>query len=437
MPSGNRAPALYSVEGGKLSLTFHDGQARAWDSQARFVFAIAGTQGGKTSWGPWWLWREIMNCGSGDYLAVTSTFPLFNNKMLPELIKVFVHVLKIGRYWAQAKIIEIKNPETGKFEAKTANDAMWARIMLASASAPDGLEAATAKAAWLDECGQSAFSLDTWDAILRRLSIHQGRVLGTTTPYNLGWLKTTIVDKAASDPDIEVISFPSIDNPLFSMKEFKKRRREMPRWKFNMFYMGRFERPAGLIYGDFKPSYREEGGHKVKPFELPIEWPRYVGVDPGAINTAMIWLAHDTEKNIFYLYRESLEGNKSTKEHAQGAFSKAERNNERVIMWYVGQKSEKQTRLDWQEAGVLNVSEPVIHEVESGIDRVTELIKPHRLYIFDTCLGVLDEISRYGRKLDEDGEPTEVIEFKDTYHRLDALRYAAVGVTAPQGIFFD
>lgn len=40
---------LYSVEDGKLKLSLHPGQARAWRSDARFVFMLAGTQGGKTS----------------------------------------------------------------------------------------------------------------------------------------------------------------------------------------------------------------------------------------------------------------------------------------------------------------------------------------------------------------------------------------------------
>ena len=32
-----------------------------------------------------------------------------------------------------------------------------------------------------------------------RLSIHQGRVLFTTTPYYLGWLKWEIADRGAID----------------------------------------------------------------------------------------------------------------------------------------------------------------------------------------------------------------------------------------------
>jgi len=47
-------------------------------------------------------------------------------------------------------------------------------------------------------------------------------------------MKTEIVDKAASDPNIDVINFPSIENPLFPREEFESRRAKMPEWKFNM-----------------------------------------------------------------------------------------------------------------------------------------------------------------------------------------------------------
>jgi hypothetical protein len=398
------------------------------------VFVLAGTQAGKTSWGPWWLWREIQRCGSGDYLAVTATFDLFKLKMLPEIRSVFEHTLKVGRYWAGAGVIEIRDPATGEFWAQRADDPMYGRIILRSAAAGGGLESATAKAAWLDECGQDSFTVDTWDAVQRRLSLAQGRVFGGTTPYNLGWLKREIFDQSKTDPNIEVIQFASIENPMFPKAEFEARRAKMPTWKFNMFYRGLFERPAGLIYSDFIDEYRENGGHKVKPVDLPIEWPRYVGVDPGAVNTAMVWLAHDTDNNIYYLYRESLEGDKSTAQHAAGAAVRARMRKENVVMFYVGQKAEVQARLDWQQAGVRNVREPSIHDVECGIDRVIRLLKQRRLYVFDDCRGLLDELGRYARELDDIGEPTEKIKDKATFHRIDALRYAAVGVTTPKGI---
>lgn len=40
------ASDLAVVAGGRLQLHFHPGQWRAWQSDARFVVVLAGTQGG-------------------------------------------------------------------------------------------------------------------------------------------------------------------------------------------------------------------------------------------------------------------------------------------------------------------------------------------------------------------------------------------------------
>jgi hypothetical protein len=421
----------------EVHTNWHPGQQAAWDSRRRFVFMISGTQGGKTSFGPWWLVREIYGDGeevegrgSGDYIGATSSFDLFKLKMLPELRRVFEHKMGVGRYWSGDKVMELRDPSTGKFWAQRADDPMWGRIILRSATAAGGLESATANAAWLDEVGQDEFTLTAWEAVMRRLALSRGRVLGTTTPYSLGWLKQQVYDRwQRGDPDIDVIQFASTMNPVFPAAEFEDRRAKMPDWKFRMFYMGLFERPAGLIYGDFIDKDKDAGGHKVAPFPLPHEWPRYVGVDPGAVHCAKVWLAHDTDADVYYLYRASLEGGKSTSEHAGEAAQLARDNGERVITWFVGAKSEIQQRLDWQAAGVPNVQEPDISDVEAQIDKVIQLWRQYRLFVFDDCLGVLDELATYRRELDSDGEATEKIHNKAQYHHLDALRYAVAGVT--------
>ncbi len=421
---------LYSINEGKVTLFMHPGQIRAWESTARIIAVIAGSQAGKTSWGPWWEWREIERCGPGDYIAATSSYDLFKLKMLPEIREVFEHILGIGRYWSGDKIMEIRDPETGKFKANRADDSMWARIILRSASSEGGLESTTGKAAWLDEAGQDNFELNAFEAVQRRLTIYQGRTLITTTPYNLGWLKQQIIDKDGQD-GIEVINFASVDNPSFPKEEDERQRRLLPEWKYNMFHRGILTRPPGMIYNDFIDKYKHEGGHKIKPFEIPQTWPRFQGVDPGAVNTAKVWWAHDTKNNIFYQYRESLSGDMSTAQHAKGSVDIEKEKNERVMMRYVGQKAETQVRMDWQAAGVGNVSDPPFHDVEAGIDKVIGLLKDFRWFIFDTCTGTLDQIGRYARKINNMGEVTEEIKNKETFHYLDAVRYVAAGVTYP------
>lgn len=421
-----------------LRLNFHPGQRQMWRAEERIIAVIAGSQSGKTSSGPWWLWREIARCGPGDYLAVTATFDLFKLKMLPEMLEVFEHVLGIARLWAGDGALELCEhefdeatgrwqPIPGKFRANRSTDPMWGRIILRSASSGGGLESASAKAAWLDEAGQDDFGLGAWEAVLRRLSLSRGRILITTTPYNLGWLKQRVYDRwKAGDPSIRVIQFSSVLNPAFPRDEYDERKRTMDDWKFRMFYDGQFERPAGLIYSMFIPRYREEGGHKMRPFPIPGRWPRWGGIDPGAVNHAKLWLAHDVEQDVFYIYRERMDGDMSTAEHVEQI--KKHGDHERVVMWFVGQKSEKQQRMDYQQAGLYNVTDPPIFDVEAGIDRVISLLKQHRLYVFDTCTGVLDQFGTYRRKLDDMGHPTADIYHKEDYHLMDALRYVVAGV---------
>lgn len=422
----------------------HPGQVQAWFSTRRIVAMIAGSQSGKTSWGPWWLHREVQHCGGGDYLAVTANFGLFQLKMLPALREVFEDVLRIARFWAGDGVLELcihEQDENGLwqpvrdrngmplFGAERSSDIhkMWGRIITRSAVAVGGLESATANAAWLDEAGQDDFTLGAYDAVRRRLSLRRGRILITTTPFNLGWLKQKIYDAwKAGDTSIEVINFPSILNPAFPEAEFEDRQREMAEWKFRMFYLGQFERPAGMIYSAFINKYRHEGGHLVHPFNIPMAWPRWGGIDPGPVHHAKLWLAYDPDTDVYYLYRESLKGEMSTREHAEDI--RSYHDHPRVVMWFVGMRSEGQQRIDYQDQGLWNVAEPPIFNVESGIDHVIALLKAFRLYVFDDLDGTLDEFGTYRRKLDELDRPMREIHNKSTYHRLDTLRYVVVGV---------
>lgn len=416
---------LYDIANGKLKLNLHSGQRKAWKSKARFTFIFAGTQGGKTSFLPWWLYREIQRTAVAgelnDYIACTATFDLFKLKFLPALREVFEHELGCARYWAGDRVLELQDPRTGKFWADRSDDRMYARIVLRSAAGGGGLESLTARGAAVDECGQDEFTLETWEAILRRLSIYQGRVMGGTTIYNLGWTKTEVYDRwRRGDVNYNVVQFVSTANPQFPPEELERARATMPAHRFAMFYRGEFGRPAGMIYDCWSEQF-----NIVDDFELSPKWPRYVGIDFGAVNTALIWIAHDTVKDVFYAYRESLEGGLSTKEHcgAANAFAAAEN----VVMWLGGSPSEEQQRWDWAEAGV-PVIRPFVSDVEGGIQRVYGLMKPRRLKVFRSCAGLLDEIGTYKRKLDEQGQATSEILDKRKFHRLDALRYVCSGL---------
>lgn len=425
-------PMTEITPGGRLRFNFHPGQAKAWRSDARFVCVLAGTQGGKTSFGPVWLWREIKTRGPGDYLVVTPTYPLLIKKALPEFLRLFQRHLRLGEYNAQQKIFAFSAAGMQRLFGPDVDTTERTQIFFGHASDPESLESATAKAVWLDEAGQKKFKLGSWEAIQRRLSIHEGRALITTTPYDLGWLKQQLWDRwKAGEKTVDVIRFDSTENPAFPPAEFERARGSLPGWKFDLFYRAVFTRPAGLIYDSFLDE------HIVRRFAIPKAWPRYLGLDFGGVNTAGVFFAEELDSDgrktgKLFAHREYKAGGRSASEHCYYLL----KGEPGVPFCVGGSHSEDQWRREFSKGGKVDIpkwgevevaglpiQEPRIKDVEVGIDRVYAAFRRNEVYVFDDLLGLLEELRTYSRELDDKGDPTEKIEDKESFHHLDAVRY--------------
>jgi hypothetical protein len=390
-----------------------------------------------STYGPPWLHREMTRRGPGDYLIASPTFKLMALKVLPVVVRFFERMLQAGKLTG-GNSPEFRFSPAGEVRVFGRRGDQPSRILFGHAADPDSLESATAKAAWLDEAGQNKFRLGSWEAVQRRLAVHQGRVLITTTPYNTGWLKQKIFDpwKASgrNHPEIDVIQFKSVMNPTFSRDEYERARRSMPGWRFRMMYDGEFERPAGMIYHAF-----DTATHVVPRFAIPAHWPRCQGLDFGGVHTASVWLAEEVAEPArpgekpaktgrLYAYREYLQGGRTAKQHAE-AFRQGEPGLPAVACG--GSASEQQWRDEFAAAG-FPVKEPPIKDVEVGIDRVVGVIQRGELYVFDDLHRLLDELGSYSREVDEAGEPTEKIEDKNSFHACDALRYIVAYIRGEQ-----
>jgi hypothetical protein len=181
---------------GTPTIHLHEGQYKAYLDQSRFLLILAGTRGGKTSFGPWWLLRVMQRMGPGAYIAAAPSFRLLDKGVLPELKLAFVELLKLGTIVGGA-MGEFRFSEEGHRRLWPNHPFSESRIVFGHADNPESLEALTAKAAWLDEAGQRRFKQESWEAIRRRLSIAQGPALFTTTPYlSAHWLKHDVYDRA-------------------------------------------------------------------------------------------------------------------------------------------------------------------------------------------------------------------------------------------------
>lgn len=388
---------------------FHRSQKMLWNAKARFVLVLAGTQSGKTCTGPYWLLREIARKGPGDYAVISPTFSLMEVKALPELRRVFTE-LNLGRY--------VGYPVRKFTISKQAAQSLYgspeqSAVHFGYATNPDSLESATYKAIWCDEAGQPSFREDSWDALLRRLSIHSGRALITTTPYAWTWIKHRLYDRADTDPEIALIHFESIQNPAFPKEEWARAQAELPTWKFDLFYRARFTRPSGLIYESFSEDC------VIDPPALEPEWPRYWGIDFGGINTAVVMFALRPSDQKLILYRTYKAGNRTAAQHVR-ALLQREPIMPRLVVG--GAASEGQWRGEFAAAG-LPIRQPTISAVEVGIDRVFGVHAKDGILVSRHCTAYLQEKRSYARELDAKGNPLPAIMDKNTFHYMDAERY--------------
>jgi len=380
---------------GIVKVSLHEGQSKAWRSDAKFVAMISGTGGGKTVFGPIWLYREIQKHPKDTYLVVSPTYQMFQRIVLPKTREFFDQVAQ-GEYKASERAYYLP---TG------------AVIYFGSADNPLTLEGVHVRAAWLDEAGQ--MKREAWEVVMRRIGFYNGRVLITTTPYNLGWLKSEFYDKwKAGDKDYDVIQFASIVNPYYPREAFERAKSTLPEWKFKMFYMGEFARPEGLVYDEFNP-----GHHIIDPFKIPDDWRRVVGVDFGYNNpTAAVWLAINND-GIIYAYREYYERNKLPEESGKDILRLSEGE---IIDSVFCDPSNPAAIEQYRRIGLSAV--PADNAVKTGIENVISMLRSDRLFIFKGLNNLLDEIENYRWKTQDNKITDEPL--KEYDHAVDALRYA-------------
>jgi len=382
------------------------GQAKLLDDlQSSVLAALAGTGGGKTALGYWWLHSRMERYPGNTWGMAEPTFGL--------LEKVIINSSDPGRpslveYLAGARHHPVW---TNKQQLILSTD--WGQIYLGSADNPDSMQGAALRGYWLDEPG--LMRLQAYQTALQRVSMMQGQVLLTTTPYNLGWLKTEVADQKGSK-GIHVESWRSIDRPGFPREAYEEMKRKLPTWRFAMLYDARFEHPAGQIYGEFN-----EATCLVDRFEIPKTWLVYVGHDFGASNPAAVFFAQDPATGLFWAFQEYLPGpGRSVFQHVE-EFKKITAGYQ-VIARLGGSHQEDEVRQAYTAQG-WHIQEPNNNDVETQILAVTGAHQQNKIKVFRDLVNYLDEKRTYSRKVGPDGVPTDEIEDKAKFHLMDAERY--------------
>lgn len=325
---------------------------------------------------------------------------------------------------------------------------------------PDKLRSLNLSGFGIDEASQVSF--EAFELLQGRLrnkkGLRKGLIVGN--PAGHDWVYQTFVKQDKfSDPAVKkqyrIIVAPSTENTHLPSDYVKSMLGSWSPERIQREVMGSFDAFEGQVYNEFRRDV-----HVVKPFAIPDNWVRGVGADHGYRNPACwLWCAVDGDGNI-YIYREFYEREWDIDEICNGKKDpKSGRripNNPGVISLNNKDKLEgiwidpatKAHRGSVDSSGSTIKSEfdqyteflplgwdlyPANNGVQVGIDRVKQFLKidaktnKPRLFIFDTCVNVINEMVTYRYAALAPNASTKSNEkevpVKKNDHAMDALKY--------------
>ena len=275
-------------------------------------------------------------------------------------------------------------------------------------------QGASVKAIWLDE----EPTVEVFEECMLRTVDTKGKCLITATPLKgLSFMYDFFVDNPPQGFDRYALS--GLDNPYISSNKLRRAVSHLSEASQNARLFGMFTSQSGLVYPEFDRSV-----HVCKPFEIPDDWPRSMSIDFGVRNPfACLWIAHDQDRDVLYVYREYFKTEKTTLEN--GRMIKALGAKDPPVRWIVADPESKDGRLLLaRELGLHTKAAPKHYGVMETINLVKDRLKldpegKPALVVFNTCKELIKEFRKYKWSKTKGRDKPE----KAFDHGLDALRY--------------
>lgn len=254
------------------------------------------------------------------------------------------------------------------------------------------------------------------------------RFIGEMTPTEgMSWEADDIYEKwerrLRQPPDLEVFRGRTVDNIENLSEVYMHRFDNMSPEDKQIRLYGDFVHLSGLVYKGYRDWQVDDirgtdlhGGHLVRPFEIPITWPRSMGIDPHNRKPfAVLWRAISPDGTCYY-YDEFKpnEGGLLIKEYADVIKQKEGNLHKRIAYRLIDTSARVEdpiTGLDFQQEfaryGIITrVVRKSEKSIDSGIQKVSEglqfLEHPYkpgkffpRILIFDNLYSTRYEFKHY------------------------------------------
>lgn len=379
----------------------HKFQSKARRSKKPIIVNTSGIQGGKTTIGALWTGEAAFAPGpSTDNIIITApTYKTIQQATIPKFLQIW------GNYGEYKKGDQVFKFHTG------------ITAYIRSLNEPNAIEGITdVRRIWLDEGG--LITRYAWENVMGRAAIRSAQTMITTTPYALNWLYEMWEQwcKGARD-DVEFISFRSIDNPHFPVKEYERQKKLLDPRRFAMKYDGEFGKMEGLVYEDLPTC---------KACELPSGTRYFAGVDWGFTDPFVITVRAYTPDGKHFRVSEFYKSQMTMSEIVEVCKSRRQMFG---IEMFVCDPSRPDSILELNKGGIPAVGG--INDIRLGTDKQIELMRENLWTMFeDENPYGLDEYNTYhypepkDRKIDEDSKDQLPVDANN--HGIDADRYVTM-----------
>src|SRR3972149_3415104 len=166
----------------KLRVRPHYGQKLVLESDVFCTAAIAGTGGGKTVGGMVWLLLQMVRNPGQMWLVAEPTQDMVERILWTSSPGRLSLVDLLGRF----------DPAQVFLRSKGVLHHRLGTVFFGSAERPEAFQGVHVAGIWLDEGG--LMRREVFLVGLQRVGFLGGKLLITTTPYNMGWLKSAVYD---------------------------------------------------------------------------------------------------------------------------------------------------------------------------------------------------------------------------------------------------
>jgi hypothetical protein len=396
------------------------------NTEARILLALGGWNSGKTAIGMLWLCNEIIKHKfKGHYLIIATTYSVVLSSTLERWIET---VRDWEPFW---------NPKGWHPHQTNPRYQMPNGTNIYFRSADGTLDGLKPNAIIADEFGGA--SLEQFSQVKGRLA-QGGRLLITTTPYSTqDWLKHEIMEKADSGNSFFFYREMRSDlNPKTDKEVMEQERLSLEPWLWEMKYLGKYTRPASIVY-NFDDCYVSvEDLPKDKDGDPMIPAGQHIGgLDFGGENPTGGLLAVRDTNDVLWIYWEYYKA-RGTTDVVQFCKDIAEWNTTfkakigKTPVWFADPAGKSIIRsLRTANVFVRKADKrPGQHEssITLGISLVNARVRTKRLKIISgQCPNLRKESLRY-RYPTADGLPYGTVPLKKDDDLMDALRYLVMGI---------